>query len=42
MTPARPRVRFVCTHNSARSQSAEAFQRAMAERGIDIRAHGTP
>lgn len=40
MTPRR-RVLFVCTHNSARSQMAEGFLRAMAGDRFDVESAGT-
>ena len=38
---ARPRVLFLCTHNSARSQMAEGFLRAMAGDRYDAGSAGT-
>jgi len=38
---ARPRVLFLCTHNSARSQMAEGFLRAMAGDRYDALSAGT-
>jgi arsenate reductase (thioredoxin) len=37
----RPRVLFVCTHNSARSQMAEGLLRAMAGDRFDVASAGT-
>jgi len=37
----KPRVLFVCTHNSARSQMAEGFLRSMAGDRFDVRSAGT-
>lgn len=39
--PPKPRVLFVCTHNSARSQMAEGFLRAMAGDRFDVASAGT-
>ena len=39
--PRRLRVLFVCTHNSARSQMAEGFLRAMAGERFDVKSAGT-
>ena len=39
--PRRLRVLFVCTHNSARSQMAEGFLRAMAGDRFDVKSAGT-
>jgi arsenate reductase (thioredoxin) len=38
---AKPRVLFVCTHNSARSQMAEGFLRALAGEHFDVESAGT-
>lgn len=38
---ARARVLFLCTHNSARSQMAEALLRARSEGRIDVESAGT-
>ncbi len=38
---ARPRVLFLCTHNSARSQMAEGFLRAVAPDRVDVASAGT-
>jgi arsenate reductase (thioredoxin) len=38
---AKPRVLFVCTHNSARSQMAEGFLRALAGENFDVESAGT-
>ncbi len=38
---ARPRVLFLCTHNSARSQMAEGFLRAVARDRVDVASAGT-
>ena len=37
----RPRVLFLCTHNSARSQIAEGFLRALAGERFDVASAGT-
>jgi arsenate reductase len=37
----RLRVLFVCTHNSARSQMAEGFLRAMAANRFEVKSAGT-
>jgi arsenate reductase len=37
----RQRVLFLCTHNSARSQMAEGFVRALAEDRFDVASAGT-
>jgi arsenate reductase len=37
----KPRVLFVCTHNSARSQMAEAFLRALAGERFEVASAGT-
>ena len=37
----RPRVLFLCTHNSARSQMAEGFLRALAGERFDVASAGT-
>lgn len=37
----RPRVLFLCTHNSARSQMAEGFLRAMAGDRLEAGSAGT-
>lgn len=37
----RPRVLFLCTHNSARSQMAEGFLRAMAGDRVEVGSAGT-
>jgi arsenate reductase len=37
----RPRVLFLCTHNSARSQMAEGFLRAAAGDGVEVHSAGT-
>ncbi len=39
--PARMRVLFVCTHNSARSQMAEGLLRAMAGDRVEVESAGT-
>jgi arsenate reductase (thioredoxin) len=39
--PAKQRVLFVCTHNSARSQMAEGFLRAMAGDRLEVASAGT-
>lgn len=39
--PGRRRVLFLCTHNSARSQMAEGFLRAMAGARFDVQSAGT-
>ena len=39
--PRRLRVLFVCTHNSARSQMAEGFLRAMAGDRFEVKSAGT-
>jgi arsenate reductase len=39
--PPRQRVLFVCTHNSARSQMAEGFLRAMAGDRFEVASAGT-
>ena len=39
--PRRRQVLFVCTHNSARSQMAEGFLRAMAGDRFDVKSAGT-
>ena len=36
-----PRVLFLCTHNSARSQMAEAFLRTLADNQFDVASAGT-
>ena len=41
MTAARPRVLFVCTHNSARSQMAEGLLRAAAGDRYEVESAGT-
>ena len=38
---AKPRVLFLCTHNSARSQIAEAFLRALAGERFEVASAGT-
>lgn len=35
------RVRFLCTHNSARSRTAEGFLRAMAGDRFEVASAGT-
>jgi arsenate reductase (thioredoxin) len=37
----RPRVLFLCTHNSARSQMAEGFLRHLSGRTVDVASAGT-
>jgi arsenate reductase len=37
----RPRILVLCTHNSARSQMAEGFLRALAGDGIEVESAGT-
>ena len=37
----RPRVLFLCTHNSARSQMAEGFLRAIADDHFEVASAGT-
>ncbi|HNP71933.1 MAG TPA: protein tyrosine phosphatase [Kouleothrix sp.] len=39
--PCRPRVLFLCTHNSARSQMAEAIMRARSHGAIEVRSAGS-
>lgn len=41
MTPPKPRVLFVCTHNSARSQMAEGWLRALAGDRYEVSSAGT-
>ena len=36
-----PRVLFLCTHNSARSQMAEGFLRSMAGHRFEVQSAGT-
>jgi arsenate reductase len=37
----KPRVLFLCTHNSARSQMAEGLLRALAEDQFEVHSAGT-
>jgi arsenate reductase len=41
LTPARPRVLFLCTGNSCRSQMAEGWARALRSESIDAYSAGT-
>lgn len=41
MTASKPRVLFVCTHNSARSQMAEGWLRALAGDRYEVASAGT-
>jgi len=41
MTPAKPRVLFLCTHNAARSQMAEGILRHLGHGAVDVESAGT-
>jgi arsenate reductase len=41
MTDNKPRVLFLCTHNSARSQMAEGMLRNLAEGQFEVHSAGT-
>ena len=41
MTEKKPRVLFLCTHNSARSQMAEGMMRNLAEDRFEVHSAGT-